>query len=234
MGLFGYSIGFILVVLTGCKKLPPSETHCATYEKAQRLKREGRPQEALLAFLEAIDTLKQAPASHLEAGLLYLNEAQDPIEAIHHFRRFLQQAPKAQQAELVRELILKAQKECIRQLPMSPAEDSVTQKELWGQLQQARKDNVHLQSTIMGLRERLERSEHKASAEAPALRARQTPRSTPPALLIRTHTVEAGDTLMAISKKAYGTTQRWQDILKANPGLKNPQDLKIGQQLELP
>ena len=47
------------------------------------------------------------------------------------------------------------------------------------------------------------------------------------------HIVAAGDTLAEISKKYFGTTTKWKEIVKANPGV-DPEALKVGQKLNLP
>jgi LysM repeat protein len=47
------------------------------------------------------------------------------------------------------------------------------------------------------------------------------------------HVVAAGETLSDISKKHYGTTTKWKEIVKANPGL-DPEGLKVGQKIKLP
>jgi len=49
----------------------------------------------------------------------------------------------------------------------------------------------------------------------------------------RTHVVAKGDTLAEISKKYYGTTTKWKEIVKLNPGV-DPESLKVGQKLTLP
>jgi nucleoid-associated protein YgaU len=49
----------------------------------------------------------------------------------------------------------------------------------------------------------------------------------------RVHVVASGDTLAEISKKYFGTTTRWKDIVKANPGI-DPEGLKVGQKLTIP
>lgn len=48
-----------------------------------------------------------------------------------------------------------------------------------------------------------------------------------------TYTVQRGDTLWSIANDHYGDGQRWQDIVKANPGL-NSETLAVGQQITLP
>ncbi len=49
----------------------------------------------------------------------------------------------------------------------------------------------------------------------------------------RTHIVAKNETLAEISKKYFGTTTRWKDIVKLNPGV-DPESLKVGQKLILP
>lgn len=56
-----------------------------------------------------------------------------------------------------------------------------------------------------------------------------------PAVEARTYTVVEGDTLSKISKKFYGTTSRWMDILKANSDtLKDDKSLSVGATLKIP
>ncbi len=49
----------------------------------------------------------------------------------------------------------------------------------------------------------------------------------------KVHVVAAGETLSDISKKHYGTTTKWREIVKANPGV-DPEGLKVGDKLVLP
>lgn len=49
----------------------------------------------------------------------------------------------------------------------------------------------------------------------------------------RTHIVQKGDILGEISKKYYGTTTRWPEIVRANPGV-DPNRLSVGQKLTIP
>ncbi len=55
----------------------------------------------------------------------------------------------------------------------------------------------------------------------------------PEAKIANVHVVERGDTLGEISKKHYGTTTKWKDIVKANPGI-DAEALKVGTRLILP
>jgi len=49
----------------------------------------------------------------------------------------------------------------------------------------------------------------------------------------RTHTVASGEYLSDISKKYYGSTKHWKEIVAANPGV-TPERLKVGQKLVIP
>jgi LysM repeat protein len=49
----------------------------------------------------------------------------------------------------------------------------------------------------------------------------------------KVHLVASGETLSDISKTYFGTTTRWKDIVKANPGV-NPETLKVGQKIVIP
>ncbi len=47
------------------------------------------------------------------------------------------------------------------------------------------------------------------------------------------HVIAKGETLSSISKGHFGTSVRWKEIAKANPGI-DPAKLKIGRRIELP
>jgi nucleoid-associated protein YgaU len=49
----------------------------------------------------------------------------------------------------------------------------------------------------------------------------------------KTYVVAEGDTLTKISRKFYGTSSRWDDILKANHGV-NENSLVVGSTLTIP
>jgi nucleoid-associated protein YgaU len=49
-----------------------------------------------------------------------------------------------------------------------------------------------------------------------------------------TYTVKKGDTITSISRQVYGSPARVRDILAANPDVKDPTRIKVGQKLNLP
>ena len=60
-----------------------------------------------------------------------------------------------------------------------------------------------------------------------------TPSGDAPTASGKTHTVTKGESLAGISTKYFGTTAKWREIAKANPGV-TPDNLKIGQKLVIP
>jgi nucleoid-associated protein YgaU len=51
----------------------------------------------------------------------------------------------------------------------------------------------------------------------------------------RAYVIQSGDTLSKISKRFYGTPNRYQDIFQANRDrIKTPNALKVGQEIRIP
>ena len=91
-----------------------------SYQRGQQLKREGRKDEALNAFLVVVEKRKSSPESHLEIGQLYAIHISDPIAAIYHYRKYLEYYPESKQAPLVEQLIDTEMKNFSRQLAGLP------------------------------------------------------------------------------------------------------------------
>ena len=72
--------------------------------------------------------------------------------------------------------------------------------------------------------------------QGPAVGAAPADVAPAPALpAARTHVVAEGDTLTRISRKYYGTSSRWQDILNANRDVvKDEKSLVVGSSLKIP
>ncbi|MEM9227822.1 MAG: LysM peptidoglycan-binding domain-containing protein, partial [Verrucomicrobiota bacterium] len=60
-------------------------------------------------------------------------------------------------------------------------------------------------------------------------------RPAPTATATTTYVIQEGDTLTRISRRFYGTDNRWQDIFYANRDvLPSPNALRVGQTLKIP
>jgi nucleoid-associated protein YgaU len=62
----------------------------------------------------------------------------------------------------------------------------------------------------------------------------QTHKATAAKDKMRTYVVKQGDTLFKIAKQHYGDGRKWPKIQKANPQIKDPGQLKIGEKLTIP
>src|SRR5688572_11207362 len=110
----------LLLGAAGCGGSDPvtlgAEADDGVYKQAKQLQKQGRDSEALTAYLKVIETRgdRESAESHLEAGLIYLRHIKDPIEAIHHFRKYREFKPTSPEAVRVGELIKTAQREFVR------------------------------------------------------------------------------------------------------------------------
>lgn len=156
--VFAATLILLLVItgwvgLTGCQpneSLPfASEVDEPHYRRGTQLLRGGRSQEALEAFLKVVAKRGgDAPESHLECGILYLQHIKDPVAAIYHFRKYLALRPTSPQAARTRELIDTATKEFARTLPAKPFEGQVQVLDLMEAVERLRKENDQLKEQI--------------------------------------------------------------------------------------
>ena len=147
-----------LWLLAGCgggEKLPFSaETDEPGYRSGQQWVKQGRDAEALSAFLKVIEKRgeQSAAESHLEAGLIYLRHIKDPLEAIHHFRKYLELQPNAKQAPNVRGLVDTARREYARTLPAHPMESQMVGLDQLEQIRQLQREVDDLRAENTALR----------------------------------------------------------------------------------
>lgn len=147
-----------LVSLAGCARgdRPPSADEIAEpeYRRGLQLEKEGKPQEALAAYLKVIALRGEdaAPESHLEAGVINLQFKKDPLEAIWHFKKYLAQQPNSRQAELVRQQIDAANRAYARTLLVQPLENPSDRIQLQDQIGRLQRENDQLKAELAALR----------------------------------------------------------------------------------
>ncbi len=248
---------FLSIILSGCFDRPAEmlpETEERAYRRGLTLRKEGRNQEAMAAFLDVIDSRRVAPESHLEAGLLYLEHLGDPVSAIYHFNRYLYFKPNGENAPRVKELITTSKKEFMRSLPGDPFLDEVERLDAFARMKELDEENVRLRQQLATTRTELERWQNQGSRLAQ--RVEELQNLPPPTAQVapivvehrqvvsrpasdargpRTYTVQSGDTLSRISREMYGTTGRWTEIFEANRDqLPSQNALRPGQVLRIP
>jgi len=130
-----------------------AEADDAGYREGQQLVKQGRPQEALATYLKVIVRRgESAPESHLEAGLIYRQHIKDPIAAIYHFRKYLEQQPNSRQAPLVRQQIEAARRDFGRTLPNQPLESREVRIDGFDQRDRLERENEQLKMEVAALR----------------------------------------------------------------------------------
>lgn len=145
------------LLLAGCERRDPqaisSEADEPSFRHGQQLVKQGRSQEALAAFLKVIEKRgESAPESHLEAGLLYLDQVKDPLAAIYHFRKYLELLPNSRQAVYVKGRIEAAKREFARTLPAQPLE-SQGGLDLLDRIERLQRENDQLRAELALFRE---------------------------------------------------------------------------------
>jgi hypothetical protein len=188
-------------------------------------------------------------AAHFELGWLYAEKQPDPAAAIYHYERYLALRPKADNAETIRQHILRLKQDLAKAVLPLPATPGVQR-----QLEQLMEENRRLQDELTRWRTDYARrgvmpptnapaSDLAASRSAPSSgnsgalvipqpnRPLPVPNTAPsPAALVRTHKVQGGETPSSIAKKY---SVKLEALMAANPGL-NPKRLQVGQALNVP
>lgn len=225
----------------------------------EELKR-GNYDEALNAFLKVTEKRRDAAESHLDIGLIYLKHLNDPIQAIYHFRKFLELKPDAKESQRVRQCIDTAQKTFAATLPGNPYDVNLQNLEMEEALRAVKAENLELKQQLANALNKISVLEatqsvtvasNRPAVPAPQPQAGQAVRPVSPQQPVQdrraaqtpavardipqSYVVQKGDTLSSISRKIYGSSARWKDIYNANrDSMSSPTALKPGQTLKLP
>lgn len=146
-----------LLIAAGCERADDrallSEADEPNFRQGQQLVKQGRSQEALSAYLKVIAKRgESAPESHLEAGLLYLDQVKDPLAAIYHFRKYLELQPNSRQAVYVKGQIDVAKREFARTLPAQPLENQSERLDMFDQVDRLQRENDQMRAELAALR----------------------------------------------------------------------------------
>ncbi|MBR4598154.1 MAG: hypothetical protein IKO42_07155, partial [Opitutales bacterium] len=156
--------------------------------------KKGNFKEALSAFTKVTEKRRDAPESHLDLGLIYLNNIKDPIEAIHHFRKYLEMKPDSEQSQRVKQCIETAKKQYLSTAPGNPYDISAATLEMEETMRKLREENLKLKQELavanakveslensrVKIRETVERRQ-SASGSSIVVREEQTVRANSPA-----------------------------------------------------
>ena len=181
--------------------------------------------QAINLYESALDGTAASADVHYKLGLIYDDKLNDPLNALHHFKRFLTLEPTGKRAQEVKGFMKRDE---LTLLTTLSGDSMVPRSEL-----------VRLNNENLQLRKQLGdrwAAQKLAAAEQKTRTAKGKPNdamktSGKP----RTYTVQRGDTLASIARKFYKSSARWHRIQEANAGtISKPGDLKPGQTLLIP
>jgi len=171
------------------------------------------------AALEDSESLRKAEL-HYKLALLYDDKLNDPVSALHHFRRCLALSPNGPHVKDVKESI---QRDEIAALTALSGDSVITRAEA----ARLRNENLtlhkELETRVASPRIGSEKSQANEVKKAGSKKA------------VQTYVVQSGDTLFSISRKLYKSPKHWKAILEANKkNIRDPKDLTVGQTLIIP
>src|ERR1051325_240328 len=213
------AICFLAVSLvTSCDRMVTSR-NARTVKEADWKAAQGDYLWAVNLYESALDGTPQSAEVHFKLALLYDDKLNDPLAALHHFKRYLVLNPEGAHAAEARDFMKRDEVA----LGTTLSGDSVV----------TRAEAVRLRNENLRL--------HKEIDEGPS-RPRATVAKSPSkrgekekGAGAKTYVVKEGDTLRSISRKFYKTSRRWTDIRDANEKkVDDPDNLKAGVTLTIP
>src|SRR5213083_3471183 len=179
---------------------------------------QGDFERAINLYEAALDDSPRCADIHYKLALLYDDKMNDPLSALHHFRRYLTLSPNGSHASDVKNSMKRDEVAVLTTL----SGDSVVTR---AEAARLRNENLDLHKEIEG-RARILRSGSDKSKAGDASSTKTASKKSGE----RTYVVQSGDTLASISRKFYKSPKRWGKILDANKeNIRNPGNLKVGQ-----
>jgi tetratricopeptide (TPR) repeat protein len=173
------------------------------------------------AALDDSESIRNAEV-HYKLALLYDDKLNDPVSALHHFRRYLALSPTGAHAPDVKNSIKRDELAALTAL----SGDSVI----------TRSEAARLRNENLDLHKELEaRAVPTRSVTDKSQEADTSSRKTASKKGDRSYIVQSGDTLFSISRRFYKSPTRWKEILNANrKNIRDPKKLTVGQTLVIP
>src|SRR3984893_2558695 len=212
----------ILLLLAGCERMvTPRNTQLV--KEADWKAAQGDYLWAINLYEAALDGTPQSAEVHYKLALLYDDKMNDPLHALHHFKRYLVLNENGAHASEVKDFMRRDQ----LALATSLSGDSVV----------TRTEAARLRNENLNLHREIDQGSPKSRAGADKSQPRHADVEKTGSKKAGAHTyvVKDGDTLASISRKFYKTSKRWKEILDANTKkIEDPDNLKAGQSLNIP
>ena len=212
--------GLLGCALAGCDKSPFDTRTERSLDQAEQKQASQDYRGAVGSYESALDGTANSADVHFRLGLIYADKLNEPVSAVHHFRRYLEILPNGPHAREAKADLDRLELTLATTLAggtlithTEAAKLKAENKDLKAQLALARNPPpaaLNAGSTAAG-------ADHK------------------PAPGSKTYQVQRGDTLASISRKFYKTKARAKDIQDANHNsVPDMTKLKPGQVLIIP
>src|SRR5437879_5369141 len=213
---FPLGLSILLVfVLTGCDRMM-TPRHAQLVKDADKKSAQGDFLRAINLYEAALDDSPRCAEIHYKLALLYDDKMNDPLNALHHFKRYLTLSPNGSHANDVKNFMKRDEIALLTSLSG---------------------DSVVTRAEAARLRKELEDRSLKVRSAPDQTQSGGPPpeKTTAEKSSSRVYVVQTGDTLVSISRKFYKSPARWKKILNANKkSIDDPEKLRIGQRLIIP
>jgi tetratricopeptide (TPR) repeat protein len=217
----GLSI-LLAFALVGCDRMI-TPRRVQLEKDADKKSAQGDFLRAVNLYEAALDDSPRCAEIHYKLALLYDDKMNDPLNALHHFKRYLTLSPSGPHANDVKNLMKRDEIALLTTL----SGDSVLTRTEAARL---RNENFNLRKQLEERAAKSWNSPDKTPSTDPHRKDNSAEKSAS-----RTYVVQPGDTLASISRKLYKSRARWKDILKANrKDIDDPKKLEAGQRLIIP
>src|SRR5947199_7027457 len=212
---------FLALCFVGCDRLLPSRYN-QLVQDADNKATQGDFGRAINLYEAALDDSPRCAEVHYKLALLYDDKLNDPVSALHHFRRYLALSPNGPHANEVKNSVKHDE---IAALTALSGDSVITRSEV----ARLRNENLNLRKGTEA-RTAASRIVSDESAVTGGSSKKIASKNGD-----RTYVVQSGDTLFSISRKLYKSTKHWKEILDANEkNIRNPEKLTVGQTLVIP
>ncbi len=210
----------------GCDRMI-TPRNAQVIKDAESKSADGNYVRAITLYESALDGSAKSADIHYRLALLYDDKMHDPLNALHHFKRYLTLAPSGPHASEVKNFMKKDELE----LGTSLSGDSVVSR---AEAARLKNENLTLRKELEDQRARLhDATTEKASGDGRDEKTPSAPKKSPRAP--RSYVVRDGDTLASISRRFYKSSGHWKKIRDANRSIvDDPAKLKAGQTLTIP
>jgi tetratricopeptide (TPR) repeat protein len=212
----------ILLLLSGCDRMVTSR-NTRLVKEADWKAAQGDYLWAINLYEAALDGTPQSAEVHFKLALLYDDKMNDPLHALHHFKRYLVLNPSGAHVVDVKDFMKRDEVA----LGTSLSGDSVVTRSEAARL---RNENLNLHREIDA-----GSAKPRPVADKSSSRHGEKEKTGSKKTGSHTYTVKEGDTLASISHKFYKTSKRWKEIRDANEKkIDDPDNLKEGATLTIP